>query len=109
MSRFRMGLAVVAMTVTALAVPGSFTTGGGVANAAPIPGGPITTVCAAFGTVNGSTFTLNADCGDVTGPITVPSAITTVNGAGHTISATDIGSGQFNGGIRPPDHERIEA
>ena len=39
MSRFRMGLAVVAMTVTALAVPGSFTTGGGVANAAPIPGG----------------------------------------------------------------------
>ena len=45
MSRFRMGLAVVAMTMTALAVPGSFTTGGGVANAAPIPGGTITTVC----------------------------------------------------------------
>jgi uncharacterized repeat protein (TIGR01451 family) len=35
----------------------------------------------------------------VTGPITVPATITTVNGAGHTISATDIGSGQFNGGI----------
>ena len=34
MSRFRMGLAVVAMTMTALAVPGSFIAGGGVANAA---------------------------------------------------------------------------
>ena len=40
MSRFRMGLAVVAMI--AVAVPGAFTAGGGVANAAPIPGGDIT-------------------------------------------------------------------
>jgi uncharacterized repeat protein (TIGR01451 family) len=35
----------------------------------------------------------------VTGPITVPSTITTVNGAGHTISGTDIGHSQFNGAI----------
>ena len=100
MSRFRVGLAVVAMTMTALAVPGAFTAGGGVANAAPIPGGPITDVCADAGTDNGSgTFTLTADCGDVIGPITVPSNITTVDGGGFTISATDIGSSQFNGGI----------
>ena len=69
-----------------------------VANAAPIPGGPITTVCA--GIDNGSgTFTLTANCGDVTGPLTVPPTITTVDGNGFTISATDIGSIQFNGGI----------
>jgi large repetitive protein len=69
-----------------------------VANAAPIPGGPITTVCA--GIDNGSgTFTLTANCGDVTGPLTVPPTITTVNGNGFTISATDIGSSQFDGGI----------
>jgi hypothetical protein len=95
MSRFRGVLAVAAMT--ALAVPVVFTGGGGVANAAPIPGGSIEAVCA--GTNLSGTFTLTADCGDVTGPLTVPSTITTVNGAGHTISATDIGSSQFNGGI----------
>jgi hypothetical protein len=71
----------------------------GVAKAAAIPGGSITTVCAAAGTVSGSTFTLHANCGDVTSPITVPSSITTVNGDGFTISATDIGFSQFNGGI----------
>ena len=106
MSRFRVGLAVVAMTVTALAVPGSFTAGGGVANAAPIPGGSITAVCA--GTTNGTTFTLTADCGEVTTSLTVPANITTVDGGGHTISATDLNGAdptvhtpipQFNGGI----------
>jgi uncharacterized repeat protein (TIGR01451 family) len=35
----------------------------------------------------------------VTSPLTVPPTITTVDGAGHTISATDIGSSQFNGAI----------
>jgi uncharacterized repeat protein (TIGR01451 family) len=94
MSRFRVGLAVVAMTAVGVFV---FTGGGGAANAAPVPGGPIEVVCA--GTLTGTTYTLSANCGDVTGPITVPSFITTVNGAGHTISATDIGSGQFNGAI----------
>ena len=88
MSRFRLGLAVVAMTMTALAVPGSFTAGGGVANAAPIPGGDITAVCA--GTTNGTTFTLTADCGEVTTSLTVPATITTVDGGGHIISATDL-------------------
>jgi uncharacterized repeat protein (TIGR01451 family) len=92
MSRFRMGLALVAMTMTVV-----FTVGGGVANAAPIPGGSITTVCT--GTPNGSTFTLTANCGDVTSPLTVPPNITTVDGGGFTISATDIGFSQFNGAI----------
>ena len=89
MSRFRVGLAVVAITMTALAVPGAFTAGGGVANAAPIPGGSITTACPA-GTLVGTTYTLTADCGEVTSSITVPSTITTVDGGGHTISATDL-------------------
>ena len=104
MSRFRVRLAVVAMTMTmtALALPGSFTMGGGVANAVPIPGGDITTVCA--GTTIGTTFTLTADCGEVTTSLTVPATITTVDGGGHTISATDLpalpgSTNQFNGGI----------
>src|SRR5262245_11321387 len=97
MPRSRVGLAAV--TMTAIAVPVIFAVGGGVANAvpisgasieaaAPIPGGDITTVCT--GTVNGSTFTLTADCGEVTSPLTVPPTITTVDGGGHTISATDL-------------------
>jgi hypothetical protein len=69
----------------------------GVAKAAPIAGGSIEHVCQ--GTNSGGTFTLTADCGAVTSPITVPSTITTVNGNDHTISATDIGSSQFSGGI----------
>jgi hypothetical protein len=67
------------------------------ATAAPIPGGEITTVCT--GTTNGTTFTLTADCGDVTSPLTVPPTITTVDGGGHSISATDIGGAQFNGAV----------
>jgi uncharacterized repeat protein (TIGR01451 family) len=83
-----------------------FTGGGGVANAAAIPGGTITSVCP--GTSNGGTFTLTADCGDVTSPLTVPSGITTVDGGGHIISATDLFNPadptdhtipQWNGGI----------
>jgi hypothetical protein len=65
----------------------------GVAKTADIPGGSIETVCK--GTANGTTYTLTENCGVVTSPITVPSSITTVNGDGHTISATDIGSSQF--------------
>ena len=66
-------------------------------SAAPIGGGDITVVCA--GTISGSTFTLTADCGPVSTSLTVPPTITTVDGAGHTISADDNGSAQFNGGI----------
>jgi uncharacterized repeat protein (TIGR01451 family) len=94
MSRFRVGLAIVAMTAVGVFV---FAGGGGAASAAPIPGGSIEVVCA--GALNGTTYTLSANCGDVTDPITVPSTITTVNGAGHTISATDIGSSEFDGAI----------
>jgi uncharacterized repeat protein (TIGR01451 family) len=77
-----------------------------VANAAPIAGGDITAVCT--GTTNGTTFTLTADCGEVTTSLTVPAAITTVDGGGHIISATDLFNPadptdhtipQFNGGI----------
>jgi hypothetical protein len=67
------------------------------ATAAPIPGGDITAVCT--GTTNGTTFTLTADCGDVTTSLTVPPAITTVDGGGHIISATDVGGAQFNGAV----------
>jgi uncharacterized repeat protein (TIGR01451 family) len=97
MSRFRVGLAVMA----AVAVP--VFTAGGVANAAPIPGGSITAVCT--GTTIGTTFTLTADCGEVTTSLTVPANITTVDGGGHVISATDLALPggpaipQFNGGI----------
>jgi uncharacterized repeat protein (TIGR01451 family) len=93
MSRFRVGFAVVAMT----AVGVFFAGGAGAANAAPIMGGSIENVCA--GSLNGTTYTLSTNCGDVTSPITVPPTITTVDGAGHTISATDTELNQFNGGI----------
>ena len=55
-----------------------------------------------------NTFTLTADCGEVTTSLTVPAGITTVDGGGHTISATDLNGAdptvhtpipQFNGGI----------
>ena len=92
MSRFRVGLAVLAITMTALAVPGAFTAGGGVANAAPIPGGDIRTVCARVRTIPDQHFTLTADCGEVTSPLTVPDGYT-VEGGGHVITATDpVGS-----------------
>jgi hypothetical protein len=68
-----------------------------VAKAAPISGGSIESLCK--GTHSNGTFTLTEDCGAVTSPITVPSTITTVDGNGFTISATDIGSSQFNGAI----------
>ena len=69
-----------------------------VAGAAPIPGGDITTVCT--GTINGTTFTLTADCGAVETPLTVPPGITTVDGGGEfTISATDSAMHSGNGGI----------
>ena len=60
------------------------------------------------GTTDGTTFTLTADCGAVTTSLTVPAAITTVDGGGHTISATDLNGAdptvhtpipQFNGAI----------
>ena len=96
MSRFRVGLAVAAITLIAIAVPGGVA--GGAPNGGPFPGGSITAVCA--GTINGGTFTLTADCGDTTAPITVPSTITTVNGNNFTISATDLPAfPQFNGAI----------
>jgi hypothetical protein len=83
--------------ISAAAIPVVFVALAPAASAAPIPGGDITTVCA--GTTNGATFTLTADCGDVTSPLTVPASITTVDGGSHTISATDIGGPQFSGGI----------
>jgi hypothetical protein len=71
----------------------------GVAKTAHISGGPIDNVCKGTPSNGGATSTLTENCGDVTSPITVPSPITTVNGNGYSISATDIGSSQFNGGI----------
>ena len=46
-----------------------------------------------------STFTLTADCGEVTSPLTVPDGFT-VEGGGHVITATDPdASTNFNGGV----------
>ena len=59
------------------------------ANAAPI------TDCT--GTTAGTTFTLTADC-ETTEPLTIPDGFT-LDGAGHTISATDEAGPQWNGGI----------
>jgi uncharacterized repeat protein (TIGR01451 family) len=84
--------AVVGLAMIAV---GIFVFTGG--DAAAIPGGDITAVCT--GTVNGSAFTLTADCGPVSTSLRVPATITTVDGAGHTISADDAGAAQFNGGI----------
>jgi hypothetical protein len=92
------GLAFAAITVAAIAVPVALTAGHRAA-AAPtqFPGGDITTVCT--GSISGTTFTLTANCGPTTAAITVPSTITTVDGGGHTISATDIGFPEYNGAI----------
>ena len=61
----------------------------------PFPGN-ITTVCT--GTTSGTTFTLTADCGEVTSPLTVPDGVT-VEGGGHMITATDPVGVSFNGGV----------
>ena len=64
MSRFRVGLAVVAMTMTVV-----FTAGGGVANAQlPFLERVITSVCTGTIVTGNHTFTLTADCGPVTEP-----------------------------------------
>jgi hypothetical protein len=100
MLRLRIGLAsVVVVFATGLLLAG-FTGGGGVAGALPVPpfpGGSIETVCA--GTPSGTTFTLTANCGPTTAPITVPATIQTVDGGSFMISATDIGFPQWSGGI----------
>jgi uncharacterized repeat protein (TIGR01451 family) len=61
-------------------------------------------VCAGSLDPTTSTYTLSGNCGPVTSPITVPSNIKTVNGknvngSNFTISATDVGSSPFDGGI----------
>jgi hypothetical protein len=75
--------------VTAVAVPVILVASAPAAVAAPIAGGDITTVCAGTTNTTTHTFTLTANCGDVTSALTVPATITTVNGNGFTISATN--------------------
>ena len=88
MSRFRVGLAVLAITMTALAVPGAFTAGGGWLTPLPFLG-EISEPSARVRTIpRPTTFTLTADCGEVTSPLTVPNGYT-VEGGGHMITATD--------------------
>jgi hypothetical protein len=69
--------------------------------AAAIPGGDITEVCTGETSPDGTTFTLNADCGPVETELTVPPDITTINGGGFTISAMDptVAPFQWTGGI----------
>jgi Putative Ig domain/Right handed beta helix region len=77
--------------VSAVAVPVIFV-GSGVADAVPFNLGP----CA--GDLTGTTFTLGGNC-SATAPILVPALVTTVDGGGFAISATDAGGAQWNGGI----------
>src|SRR5262249_30983899 len=96
MPRLLMALTAALSMVLLVCGVAASAAGSGVAGPA-IPGGDITAVCT--GTANGSTFTLTADCGPVSSPLTVPATITTVDGGGHTVSADDAGAPQFNGGI----------
>jgi hypothetical protein len=56
---------------------------------------------ACTGTLNGSTFTLTADC-DTTAQLTVPDGVT-VDGNGHTITAHDPPNGNFSGAVLTND------
>ncbi len=89
MSRFRVGLAVVAMVMSTAVVPVVSAAGGGVATAQP--------ACPVIPATPNSTFTLTGNC-DTTVPIVVPSSVT-LNGAGFTITASDMTPGSFNGGV----------
>ena len=53
---------------------------------------------ACTGDLVGTTFTLTEDCATME-TLTVPATITTVDGGNNTISATDIGSDQWDGAI----------
>jgi hypothetical protein len=85
MRRFGVGFAVVGLLAGACVALASAPA----ALAAPIAGGDISTVCAGTTNTATQTFTLTANCGDVTSALTVPPTITTVDGAGFTISATN--------------------
>ena len=63
--------------------------------ATPAAAADITTACP--GTTTGTIFTLSANCGPVTAPLTVPNGFT-IDGAGHTVSANDAGGTQWDGG-----------
>src|SRR5262245_23279552 len=69
---------------------------GAVALSSPASAAVLATACPAGGLV-GTTYTLTGDCA-VTEPITVPDGVT-LDGGGFTISATDAGGPQWNGGI----------
>jgi hypothetical protein len=66
--------------------------------AGPAGAADITATCTGTLDAPTNTFTLTADCGPVTAPLTVPDGMT-IDGGGHTISATDAGGPQWNGGI----------
>ena len=66
-----------------------------VISASPASAADITVACP--GTTNGTTFTLSNDC-NTTEPLTVPDGFT-INGANHTINASDTAANQWNGGI----------
>jgi hypothetical protein len=99
MSRYRARLAVLAVIVAAAGFP-AILGGSGVAGAKAKADPSIDPFCP--GNLSGTTYTLTADCGPTTAPITVPSTISTVNGNGHTVSATDLPAPptpEFNGAI----------
>jgi hypothetical protein len=80
------------MAVVACGLASVVLTGGGVANAVSSTLGP----CA--GDLTGATFTLTAAC-TTTAQISVPGTITTIVGAGFTMTAEDATPGAFNGAV----------
>jgi hypothetical protein len=96
MSRFRVGVAFLALVISAGVMPVILAAGGGLANAATL--GPCT------GTQSGSTFTLTANC-TTTAPINIPGTstppITTISGgpSKFTITADDVTPGSFSGAV----------
>jgi hypothetical protein len=88
MSRFRVGLAVVAMIVWGAVVPVVSTAGAGVAAAAD----PCTLPAPVGGVI-----TLTASC-STTVPLTIPNGVR-LNGAGFTITASDATPGAFSGAV----------
>ena len=97
MVRSLLRVALIAMVASFGLAPPVLLIGGGVASA--IPGGSITGCPGALsGTAPNQTYTLSGPCA-TTAPLTIDPGITTLNGNGQIISASDTPVNQWNGGI----------
>jgi hypothetical protein len=98
MGRFRGAFTAIVLIGSVLVL--QVAAGGWVATAAPFAGGSITSVCAGrLSGPNNDTFTLTQDCGPTTATVTIPPNVTTVDGGGFTLSATDPIDGRLVGAV----------